>query len=819
MNKIVLETNHTFTIQKRDGSNVPYQIDRIIRAIALPCYEAVHGPKNPFRNQIEERFGLSEAEFADCVRMAEVIDATLRKQHDDGIAIKADFIQDEVQLALLKAGKVEVACAFIRYRIRHDEGRACVHAENGLQEYIGVSRYCRFDESLGRREIWPEAVQRVLAMHRRRYASRLNAGVQSRMNETVARLITEGVITEGAVADAGGFKAFADELTDAFHLVAGKKVLPSMRSLQFGGAAIEAHQARIYNCAFGSVDRVDAFKEYLYLLLCGCGVGFSVQKHHVAKLPPLALRDPEIELPVKHHVVADTIEGWAEAFDFLIRSYVEGFHAEFNYSQIRPRGALLKTSGGRAPGHLPLKKAIVSAERILKGAAGRQLRPIEVYDILMFGAHCVLSGGSRRSATICLFSLDDDEMMSAKTGDWLEKNKQRTASNNSAVILRDEATREQFLSVFSKTRQHGEPGFFLTDNREHGANPCVEIGLHPRLVVTDREIAKLRAYGYTQPLQTGDVLTGFQMCNLSTVAGGAINTAQDFFRFAKAAAVIGTVQAGYTDIPYLGPVTRVINEREALIGVSICGVLDNADVLLDPEVLRRGAAVVKAANAVVASLLGINRAARTTCVKPEGTSALILQSGSGVHPRHAKRYFRRVEASTNDPAFRWFKRHNPHMVEPSVYKEGTEVITFPVQSPPHARFKDDIPARQFLQIVKMVQENWVQPGRAYATYTDMHHNVSNTVTVHPDEWDEVADFIWEHRHSFTGVSLLPASGDKDYKQAPHEAVSTPEDIRRWNALRYQPVDYRKIPDREDATAGEEHRGVATACAGGSCALV
>lgn len=809
-------------VTKRDGSVVPFKIERIIRAVALAAYEVKHGPQavNRSRSSVEDRYGLDQETFSKCIVIADHAAADLCEHFPEGNPGVED-VQDSVELALLKDGDIGIIRRFIAYRQRHNDMRPMVHNDNGMQEYIGVSRYCRFDEKLGRREVWGEAVLRVLNMHLKRFAPKFVD--ESRVRQVVAGLLADGVITQESINDAGGFTSLESEITNAFGMVELKKVLPSMRSLQFGGKAIEAINDRIFNCAFTLANRVEVFRESFYLLLCGCGVGFSVQKVHVEQLPPLAPRGDFLELEVRHFTVPDTIQGWADACHFLITSYVEGFSAEFDYSKIRRRGATLKTSGGVAPGHQPLKKAFQLCEKILDKAAGRALRPIETYDILMHLACAVLSGGIRRSATICLFSADDDEMRDAKTGDWGKLNSQRRASNNSAVMIRGQVTREQFQALFESQKQFGEPGFYFANDPDHGSNPCVEIGLNPKLVVTQRELAKLNAYGYFKPdgkrAQVGDVLTGVQNCNLSTISGSAIESQNDFFRGCKGASVIGTIQADYTDTAYLGPVTRVLNEREALIGVSICGVLDNPKILLDPDTLRRGAAVVKTTNAVIAALLGINRAARTTCVKPEGTSSLVLAAGSGIHPHHARRYFRRVEAATNDPIYRHFKSINPHMTEKSVNRDGTDVISFPVEAREDALLKDDVSALRLLGYVKLVQENWVEPGRAYSTYSDNHHNVSNTINVLPEEWNDVAEFIWENRHAFTGVALLRADGDKVYAQSPREALSTKDDARKWNTLIYQPVDYRSVSEKEDHTAGVEHRGAAAACSGGTCELV
>ncbi len=682
------------------------------------------------------------------------------------------------------------------------------HPANGLQDFIAISRYARYSPELRRRETWAEAVGRVRDMHLAHYAD-------TSLGDAALAALTAADVTAEDLTRLGRLGRLHEVVRAAFAAVERREVLPSMRSLQFGGEAILHKHARIYNCAFTYIDRLEAFRETLYLLLCGCGVGFSVQRHHVALLPPFApLRS---NAAVCTFIVPDTIEGWADALHQLMLAAIEGRRVIFDYSAIRPAGAPLRTSGGKAPGPEPLFHSLTRIEHIVQRAAGRRLRPIEAYDILMWAAKAVLSGGVRRSATICLFSADDGEMAAAKTGNWFQDNPQRAASNNSAVIVRTQATRAQFDQLFEAQKQFGEPGFYFVEDPEYGANPCVEIGLHPRLKLDAAAIARLRELGHAGELREGDVLSGVQFCNLTTVSAAASETPARFYELCAHAAVIGTLQAGYTSFNYLSPVSRLITEREALLGVSICGVLDRPDVLLDPEVLRTGAAVVKAVNAVVARALGINPAARTTCVKPEGTASLLLGTSSGLHPHHSLRYFRRVQTNVYDPIFQHFKRVNPHMVESSVYDLNgrTEVITFPVEGPAFGIYRDDLSAVKHLEYVRLVQLHWVQVGRSHEKFSPgLHHNVSCTISVRRDEWSAVADFIWENRQNFTGVALLQDQGDKAYAQAPRETVTTPADIARWNAHVYQPVDYTLLREEDDLTELKQ----VVACAGGACEL-
>jgi len=804
-------------VLKRDGARARFDLNKVTRAIALAFHEVkTDNAPNPYRDDPLACYGLDAETFREVVRIAEGVSQMLELFYRDGKHPTIEQVQDAAEKAIAAAGHWEVARAYMLYRVRHAERRLVHYADNGLSDYIVMAKYARYRPELGRREIFSEGVERVREMHLQFFAEKLDRAAPNELPADVAQLA--GKNAELLVGALGG-KTLDQIIVEAFAQVAAKKVLPSMRSMQFGGEAILKNHSRMFNCSFSNVDRVEFFREYLFLLLSGCGVGFSVQKHHIAMLPPLPARAPEADLPVWHYHVEDTIEGWSDALHALFVSFYEGKKIEFDYSAIRPRGAPLKTSGGRAPGHLPLKKALNKVEEILAAASGRALRPIEVYDINMFVAKAVLAGGIRRSATICLFSPDDEEMMNAKTGNWFETHPQRSASNNSAVLSRSDRNEEHFKKLFRAQKEFGEPGFFFNDHPDAGCNPCAEINLLPVVdwELSEEEQTQLYRWGYKGELPGMTRLAGFQMCNLTTINGQAATSDVAFYRACIAATVIGTLQAAYTDMPYLGAVTRLINERDALLGVSICGFMDNPSVLFDPEVLTQGAHLCRATNKLVAALIGIRPAAKLSTCKPEGTASLILGAASGIHPHHARRYFRRVQANRKEPVYAFFKAANPQMTEASVYNPDTDdVITFPVEAPKRAILRKDLTAVQFLELVKLVQTSWVIPGGDPASRSpQLHHNVSNTCTVRASEWDEVQEFIWNNRAYFTGISLLQDAGDKAYPQAPREEVSTEADVAKWNALRPYRVDYTKM--REDSDVTELKATVA--CAGGACEIV
>ena len=780
-------------VVKRDGRRAPWDPERITRAIALAFWASRHDDApNPHANDAAHRFGLGFTEFADVCEITQLVVNTVERKALERTPT-VEEVQDIVEMMIAARGHWDVAKRYVIYRAARAQVRLAAHGENGLQDYIFLSRYSRYREELGRRETPAEAFTRVMDMHRAHFADKLDLPVAGFGGRPLRELIDE---TEAALQR--------------------RAILPSMRSLQFGGQAIEANNARMFNCAFTHMNRLDAFKEAFFLLMSGTGVGFSVQKHHVAQLPHFPVRGAENDLEVVHYTVGDTLEGWADALDALMHSYLDNKKIEFNYSGIRRRGSPLKTSGGRAPGHIPLKKALSAVERMLDQVSGRALRPIEVYDILMHVAVAVLSGGIRRSATICLFSADDDEMAAAKTGNWFETNPQRGKSNNSAVLVRHQHTEQDFARLFELQKEFGEPGFYFVDDVEYGANPCVEIGLAPFALVDEAAQAKLADYGMPD-VPVGSTVSGWQMCNLTTINANACDDEAGFLACCRAAALLGTLQAAYTNIGYLGAATRYINERESLLGVSICGILDRPSLLLNPAVLERGARECLDTNAAIAEHLGIPAAARITCVKPEGTASLVLGAGSGIHPHHARHYFRRVQAARTEPLYQWFKLNNPHMTEASAWDpDTTDVITFPVTAPTDAILRKDVGAVQFLEYVRLVQQHWVVAGRRHESYNPgLHHNVSNTVTVRDDEWDAVQQFIFENRGYFTGISLLRETGDKVYAQAPREEVTTDMDMAKWNALVYNPVDYTALWEGTDMTTLAD----TVACAGGACEIV
>ena len=609
-----------------------------------------------------------------------------------------------------------------------------IDSKDMLAESKFFMGYSRFNETTSTYETWDEAVSRVMNMHREKYADK--------MSPKLEKLI--------------GFAESAYK---------EKLVLGAQRALQFGGEQLRKHEARMYNCSVSHCDRPAFFNEAFYLLLCGCGVGFSVQTHHVAKLPNIKHRS---EKKVKIHHVQDSIEGWADALAVLLSSYFvdggvfpeyKGYQVHFDYSKIRPKGSLI-SGGFKAPGPEGLRNALTKIEELIESTLDKgnhSIRPIVAYDIVMHMSDAVLSGGVRRSATICLFDKNDEEMLTAKTGDWYVKNPQRGRSNNSAMIKRDEITRDEWATIMKSVKECGEPGFIFTDNLEFAYNPCVEIGMLPTS-------------------QKGE--SGFQFCNLTECNGGKIVDVEVFKRACKAAAILGTLQAGYTDFKYVSNATKEITEHEALIGVSITGWMNNPHILFDEENMRMGAEIVKQVNKEVAQLLGINQAARTTCAKPSGNASVLLGTASGIHGEHSPLYFRNVQMNEQDEVLKLIQELNPKMVEKSVWSaNGTDyVVSFPIRSKETSIYKSELMGVKQLEYVKKAQQVWVEHGTNLELCVDknLRHNISNTISV--DNWDEVEQYLFDNRQWFAGVSLLPSSGDKIYAQAPFTEVNTAEEI-------------------------------------------
>jgi ribonucleoside-diphosphate reductase alpha chain len=597
--------------------------------------------------------------------------------------------------------------------------------------------YSRWVEGKGAYETWDESVERVMSMHRGKYADRMTPELEAYMAKAQA--------------------AYGSQL-----------VLGAQRALQFGGEQLLRHEAKMYNCSVSHADRAAFFQEALYLLLCGCGVGFSVQERHVSKLPRIQARSAD---SAKVFQVPDSIEGWADAFGVLLSSYFvdggtfpdyKGTPVLFDFSKIRPKGSLI-SGGFKAPGADGLRNALVKCEALLERslAEGRDnMRAIVVYDFVMHMSDAVLSGGVRRSATICLFDKFDDEMLKAKTGNWFVDNPQRGRSNNSVVLKKDELTREEWAAIMRSVRDFGEPGFIFVDDFDFAYNPCVEIGMRPICV------------------ETGE--SGFQFCNLTEINGGKCVSPEHLYLAAEAGAILGTLQAGYTNFKYLSDATRRITSHEALIGVSITGWMNNPQVLFDESVLKKAAEIVKETNRKVAKLLGIRAAARTTCAKPSGNASVLLGTGSGIHGEHSPLYFRNVQMNVDDEVAKLILDINPKMVERSVWSSnGTDiVVSFPVVSKEGSIYKADLMGVKQLDFVKKAQQFWVENGTnvELCVHPKLRHNISNTISV--DDWDEVEQYIFDNREWFAGISLLSAFGDKAYAQAPFTEVQTAEDILR-----------------------------------------
>ena len=604
-------------------------------------------------------------------------------------------------------------------------------------------KYSKYLDSENRRENWDEICERNMQMHLKRFPEQIPA---------IKQIYEDFVKT--------------------------KKILPSMRSMQFAGKPVEISPNRIYNCAYMPIDDIIAFSEGMFLLLGGTGVGFSVQKHHITSLPEI--RKPNFERQ-RRDFIADSIEGWADAVKILLECYTGKRLStpQFDYSDIRPKGSLLKTSGGKAPGSGPLRECLVKIENMLQEMPdGHKIKPIEAHDIMCHIADSVLAGGIRRAALISLFSADDNEMLSAKVGHWWEKNPQRGRANNSAVLLRHRIDNNFFWDLWKRIRASGsgEPGIYFSNDKDWGTNPCCEIALRP-----------------------------FQFCNLVEVNVSNIEDQEDLNKRVMAASYLATLQASYTDFHYLRDIWKQTTEKDALLGVSMTGIASNKVSLLD---LEHASYLVKKTNAELAEAMGINPAARTTCIKPAGTTSLVLGTSSGIHAWHSEYYIRRIRVGKNEAIYSYLQNNFPDLVEDEYFNPTEQaVISIPQKAPKGSILRSE-EVFTLLERIKRFSIRWVNPGHKDGLNS---HNVSATVSIKEDEWDGVGAWMWMNRHYYNGLSVLPYDGGT-YIQAPFETI----DKEKYEEMCANLGDINL--DNVIETSDETDRQGEIACAGGYCEI-
>lgn len=606
-----------------------------------------------------------------------------------------------------------------------------------LSKVTVFSKYAKYLPEVGRRETWDEIVDRYEVMMWKKYPM-------------LKEKISENIIW-----------------------IREKKVLPSMRALQFAGPALEVNNARAFNCAYLPIDSLYSFNETMFLLLGGSGVGYSVQRHHVDQLPEIKKSDK-----TRKYLIQDSIIGWADAIKMLMKGYF-GMASipEFDYRDIRPKGARLVTAGGKAPGPEPLKLCIAHILALLdRKQDGEKLTPLECQDILCYIANSVLAGGIRRSAMICLFDSDDEEMITCKYGNWWELNEQRGRANNSAVLVRGEVNEEQFSNLWKRIELSGsgEPGIYWTNDRDWGTNPCCEIGLRP-----------------------------FQFCNLCEVNVSDIEDTEDLLKRVEIAAFFGTLQAGFTDFHYLRPIWKKTTEKDALLGIGMTGI--GSGVVMDYDL---GAAAIRALriNEEISQIIGINKAARLTCVKPSGTTSCVLGTSSGVHAWHSKYYLRTLRFNKNEEIAQYLIKNHPELCEDDLLRPvDTLCVRFPIKAPEDAIMRTET-ALDTLKRVKEIARTWIKVGHRDGANT---HNVSATISIKEDEWEAVGFWMWHNKDFYNGISVLPFSGGS-YVQAPFEDINEEEYLKRIETVKE--IDLSRVMEKDDNV----HFGQVAACAGGAC---
>ncbi len=610
-----------------------------------------------------------------------------------------------------------------------------------LSDIVVYNKYAKYLPSKQRRETWEELVTRNKNMH-------------------LAK-----------------FPKLKDEIEETYKLVYDKKVLPSMRSLQFAGKPIQINNSRIFNCSYLPIDDWRSFSEIMFLLLSGCGVGYSVQNHHIEKLP-------EVRIPKKtrRFLVGDSIEGWADAVKVLMKAYfgLSSTKPKFDFRDIRPKGAELITVGGKAPGPEPLKECLFQIQKVLdRKEDGTPLKPIEAHDIICHIADAVLSGGIRRAALISLFDLHDNEMLTCKHGSWWELNAQRGRANNSAVVIRSKVTKDDFNDLWGKivASNSGEPGVYFSNDKDWGTNPCCEIALRP-----------------------------FQFCNLTEINVSNVESQEDLNKRVKAGAFLGTLQASYTDFHYLRSVWQKTTEKDALVGVGMTGI-GSGEIL--KYNLKEAAKEAKKSNEEIAKIIGVNKAARVTTVKPSGTSSLVLGTSSGIHAWHNDFYIRRMRLGKNEALYQYLAKHHPELVEDDFFKpEIQAVVSVPQKSPNGAIYRTES-AMELLERTKKFNMEWVKKGHRKGANTN---NVSATISVKQDEWEQVGEWMWENKNTFNGLAVLPYDNGS-YTQAPFEDTTEEKFLEMESHL--NGIDLTKVVEMSDETQLQDQ----AACAGGACEVV
>lgn len=643
-----------------------------------------------------------------------------------------------------------------------------------LSEITVFSKYAKYNPSLMRRETWDEIVDRYQNMMIKQYPK-----------------LKDGILSSTS-------------------FIRNKKVLPSMRALQFAGPAAEVNHSRIYNCCYLPIDSAYSFSETMFLLLGGTGVGYSVQKHHIEQLPPIK---KSLTYKHRHWLIEDSIMGWADAVKVLMKFYFEGgLKPSFDFRAIRVKGAKLVTAGGKAPGPEPLKICLTHIDAILERKQdGEKLSSLDCHDILCHIANSVLAGGIRRSAMISLFSHDDEEMITCKYGNWWELNEQRGRANNSVVLERDKISEEEFKSLWNRVELSGsgEPGIYWTNNVDWGTNPCAEIALRP-----------------------------YQFCNLCEINVDNIEDQQDLNDRVSVAAFFGTLQAGFTDFHYLRPIWQKTTQKDALLGIGMTGI-GSGEIL--KYNLEAAANIAKLTNILISQMIGINEAARVTTIKPSGTTSLVLGTASGIHAWHNDYYLRTMRFNKNEDIATYLMLNHPEICEDDVLRPtDTLCVRIPVKAPEGSILRTET-ALDTLERVKKFAQEWIKPGHISGDNT---HNVSATISIDsnkyylsdfgPDngyqffkegpltnsekidcaettEWEAVGNWMWENRNVYNGLSVLPYFGGS-YTQAPFEDITKEQYEERVKHLHN--IDLSNILEADDNVEFSQ----TTACSGSNCSI-